>query len=132
MIFYEASRRLADTLAAMAATFSDARPAAVVREISKTYEETVRGTLGDLERRFREKPALGEVTIIVEGASTMPTASDGVSVTVEIPIAVEALREAGLSLKQASAVVAKLTGRGRREVYQDVLKSREDDDSSDD
>jgi 16S rRNA (cytidine1402-2'-O)-methyltransferase len=133
MIFYEASRRLADTLASMASAFGDSRSAAVVREISKTYEETIRGTLGDLERRFRAKPALGEVTIIVEGATSMrPTAIDGAPITVEFPIAVEALREAGLSLKQASAVVARLTGRGRREVYQDALKSREDDESRDD
>ena len=133
MIFYEASRRLADTLAAMASAFGDSRPAAIVREISKTYEETIRGTLTDLEHRFRAKPALGEVTIIVEGATVaIPAASDGAPITVEVPIVVEALRDAGLSLKQASAVVAKLTGRGRREVYQDALKSREDDDSADD
>jgi 16S rRNA (cytidine1402-2'-O)-methyltransferase len=133
MVFYEAARRLADTLAAMIAAFGDSRSAAVVREISKTYEETVRGTLLDLERRFRATPALGEITIVVAGAaSTAATANDGAPITVEVPIAIEALREAGLSLKQASAVVAKLSGRRRREVYQDVLKSREDDDSADD
>jgi 16S rRNA (cytidine1402-2'-O)-methyltransferase len=133
MVFYEAARRLADTLAAMTTAFGDTRSAAVVREISKTYEETVRGTLLDLERRFRATPALGEITIVVAGAaSTAATANDGAPITVEVPIAIEALREAGLSLKQASAVVAKLSGRRRREVYQDVLKSREDDDSADD
>jgi 16S rRNA (cytidine1402-2'-O)-methyltransferase len=134
MVFYEAARRLGDTLAAMIAAFGDSRAAAVVREISKTYEETVRGTLLDLERRFRETPALGEITIIVAGAvSTAAAASDDAApITVEVPVAIEALREAGLSLKQASAVVAKLSGRRRREVYQDVLKSREDDDSADD
>lgn len=134
MVFYEAARRLADTLAAMIAAFGDSRSAAVVREISKTYEETVRGTLSDLERRFRATAALGEITIVVAGvASKADAASDGAApITVEIPIAIEALREAGLSLKQASAVVAKLSGRRRREVYQDVLKSREDDDSADD
>jgi 16S rRNA (cytidine1402-2'-O)-methyltransferase len=133
MVFYEAARRLADTIAAMIAAFGDSRSAAVVREISKTYEETVRGTLQELERRFRATPALGEITIIVAGAeSATATASDGAPIVVEVPVAVEALREAGLSLKQASAVVAKLSGRARREVYQDVLKSREDDDSTDD
>ena len=133
MVFYEAARRLADTIAAMIAAFGDSRSAAVVREISKTYEETVRGTLLDLERRFRATPALGEITIIVAGAENATAAvSDGAPITIEVPIAVEALREAGLSLKQASAVVAKLSGRARREVYQDVLKSREDDDSTDD
>jgi len=117
----------------MSSAFGDSRAGAVVREISKTYEETVRGTLLDLERRFRATPALGEITIVVAGAASMAaTANDGAPITVEVPIAIEALREAGLSLKQASAVVAKLSGRRRREVYQDVLKSREDDDSADD
>src|SRR5260370_6038907 len=133
MIFYEAARRLADTLAAMATAFGDSRSAAAVREISKTYEETIRGTLADLERRFRATPALGEVTIVVEGAaSAKPHTGDGAPITVEVFFAVETLREAGLTLKQASAVVAKLTGRGRRAVDQDVLKSREDDDCTDD
>jgi len=134
MVFYEAARRLADTLAAMSAAFGESRSAAVVREISKTYEETVRGTLLDLERRFRATPALGEITIIVAGAaSTADVASDRAApFTIKVPLVIEALREAGLSLKQASAVVAKLSGRRRREVYQDVLKLRADDDSTDD
>ena len=68
MVFYEAARRLADTLAAMATALGESRDAAVVSEITKTYERTVRGTLGELERRFRATPALGEITIIVAGA----------------------------------------------------------------
>ncbi len=119
MVFYEAARRLADTLAEMVAAFGASRIAAVVREITKTYEETIRGSLDELAHRFREQPALGEVTIVVEGAPENSTDS-----TVEgTPVTVEILREAGLSLKQASAVLARLTGRGRREVYQAALKS---------
>ena len=68
MVFYEAARRLADTLAEMATAFGESRDAAVVSEITKTYEATARGTLGELERRFRATPALGEITIIVAGA----------------------------------------------------------------
>ena len=127
MVFYEAARRLADTLAEMVAAFGGARIAAVAREITKTYEETIRGSLEELVNRFREHPALGEVTIVVEGApeDSSDSTIDGTPVTVEI------LREAGLSLKQASAVVARLTGKGRREVYQDALKSIAKEDSAD-
>src|SRR5258708_9162009 len=53
MVFYEAARRLADTLGAMIAAFGDSRSAAVVRGISKTYEETGARTVGNRERRFR-------------------------------------------------------------------------------
>ena len=74
------------------------------------------------------------------GVDTKHREGEGILYVVAMPIgnpgditirALEVLREAGLGLKQASAVVARLTGKGRREVYQDALKSR-DDDSSDD
>jgi len=128
IVFYEAARRLADTLAAMATAFGESRDAAVVCEITKTYERTIRGTLGELEQHFRTTPALGEIVIVVTGASQQPDTGDA---AIDVHEALEVLREAGLGLKQASAVVARLTGKGRREVYQDALKSR-DDDSSDD
>jgi 16S rRNA (cytidine1402-2'-O)-methyltransferase len=128
MVFYEAARRLADTLAAMATAFGDSRDAAVVCEITKTYERTIRGTLAELERHFRATPALGEIVLVVAGATQQ---SDAGSVAIDVDDALEVLREAGLGLKQASAVVARLTGKSRREVYQDALKPR-DDDSSDD
>ncbi len=133
MVFYEAARRLADTLGAMAAAFGESRDAAVVCEITKTYEKTIRGKLAELERRFRATPALGEITIVVTGAadaSSVAGGADDGDVTIDVREALEALREAGLGLKQASAVIARLTGLGRREVYQDALKAG-DDDSSD-
>jgi 16S rRNA (cytidine1402-2'-O)-methyltransferase len=133
MVFYEAARRVADTLGAMAAAFGESRDAAAVCEITKTYERTVRGTLGELERRFRATPALGEIVIVVAGApeASKGAGADAGNVTIDLREALDVLREAGLGLKQASAVIARLTGVRRREVYQDALKSR-DDDSSDD
>src|SRR5258708_1170149 len=128
MVFYEASRRVADTLAAMASAFGESRDAPAVCEITKTYERTLRGTLGELQRVFTATPALGEIVIVVAGA---PDKSEAADVAIDVHEALEVLREAGLGLKQASAVVARLTGKQRREVYQDALKAR-DDDSSDD
>jgi len=128
MVFYEAARRLVDTLAAMATAFGESRDAAVVCEITKTYERTIRGTLAELERHFRATPALGEIVIVVAGAPEKPDAG---AIAFDVPDALEALREAGLGLKQASAVVARLTGRARREVYQDAIKSRDEEPSDD-
>src|SRR3984957_1866955 len=128
MVFYEASRRVADTLASMVLAFGESRDAAVVCEITKTYERTLRGTLGELQRVFTATPALGEIVIVVAGA---PDKSGSAHVAIDVHEALEVLREAGLGLKQASAVVARLTGKQRREVYQDALKAR-DDESSDD
>lgn len=128
IVIYEAARRLADTLAQIACCFGPERQAAVAREISKTFEETVRGTVAELAERFQREPALGEVTIVIEGApGTARGAGGDASEAASDSITVEALRDAGLSLKDASAVVARLRGRSRREVYQDALHRAERD-----
>jgi len=120
MIFYEAARRLGETLAEMAEVFGNERSATVVREITKTYEETIRGSLAQLAERFGRDQALGEIVIIVEGAPE----KDGNVSSPAGTLTVEDLIEAGLSLKQASVLIAKLTGASRRDVYQEALKHR--------
>jgi 16S rRNA (cytidine1402-2'-O)-methyltransferase len=124
MIFYQAARRLGETLAEMAEVFGIERNAVVVREITKTYEEVIRGTLSQLAERFGREQALGEIVIIIEGAAeNEATASSSTGA-----LTVEDLIEAGLSLKQASALIAKLTGASRRDVYQEALKHRRETD----
>jgi len=115
MVFFEAARRLGEALSEMAEIFGADREAAIVREVSKIYEETIRGALRDLAASATQLK--GEVTLIVAGAaeSEIP-AAEGAGITVE------ALREAGMGLKQASDLIARLTGRGRREVYQEALR----------
>lgn len=122
MIFYEAARRLGGTLATMALTFGEEREAAVMRETTKTYEETVRGSLGELATRFANTETLGEITIVVAGA-----AASGATARTAQAITVDMLLEEGVSLKQASAIIARLTGRSRREVYQEGLKKRSEE-----
>jgi 16S rRNA (cytidine1402-2'-O)-methyltransferase len=126
IVFYEAARRLTSTLEEMVSTFAADRIAAVVREISKTYEEIARGRLDSLVRRFTDTPALGEVTIVVEGTA------DSAQVQGSPDITLAMLVEAGLSLKQASGVIAQASGRGRREVYQEAVRARGKADESDD
>jgi 16S rRNA (cytidine1402-2'-O)-methyltransferase len=128
IVFFEAARRLEETLDDMAVEFGADRMAAIAREITKTFEETVRGTLGELAQTFKTREALGEVTIVVEGArKSNETAVESQGVT-DPPITVDALRDVGLSLKQASAVVAKLRGLSRREVYQNAIHGRRNRD----
>lgn len=67
MVFYESPFRLSKTLAQMAETMGPERRASVSREISKMFEETVRGTLDDLRKHFEETPPKGEIVIVVEG-----------------------------------------------------------------
>lgn len=67
MIFYESPFRLSKTLAQMAEAMGPERRASVSREISKMFEETVRGTLDELRKHFEETPPKGEIVIVVEG-----------------------------------------------------------------
>ena len=68
MVFYESPHRLLKTLGNFEDTFGPERPAAVVREISKTFEEVQRGPLAELKKYFAEKNKLrGEFVIVVGG-----------------------------------------------------------------
>jgi 16S rRNA (cytidine1402-2'-O)-methyltransferase len=122
IVFYEAARRLAETLKAMAEAFGDDRRAVVVREMTKLYEETIRGTLGELAERFSHDTALGEITIVLEGSRQEQ--GSAIARDLDDAAALEVLRGAGLSLKDASAALAKLTGLKRRDLYQRGLRGR--------
>ena len=67
MIFYESPFRVLKTLTLFAEVFGADRKASISREISKKFEETVRGTLAKLIQHFTEKPPKGEFVIVVAG-----------------------------------------------------------------
>lgn len=69
MIFYESPYRLVKALDEMAEIFGYEREASVSREISKLFEENLRGTLSFLSAHYKEKPPKGEIVIIVAGNS---------------------------------------------------------------
>lgn len=124
MVFFEAARRLQETLRQIAAVFGEDRIAAVVREITKTHEQTVRGTLAQLADRFSRQQPLGEITLVVAGVGAAAEPPGETAPALDETRTVEVLCEAGLSLKQAAAAVAKLTGRSRREIYQNAIRAR--------
>jgi 16S rRNA (cytidine1402-2'-O)-methyltransferase len=67
MVFYESPYRLVKTLDELATHFSPGREACVSREISKIFEENIRGTLLFLSEYYTNKPPKGEIVIIVSG-----------------------------------------------------------------
>ena len=67
MIIYESPFRLQKTLEQLAEYLGSERLASVSREISKVHEETRRGSLAELVQSFKERPAKGEIVIIVDG-----------------------------------------------------------------
>jgi 16S rRNA (cytidine1402-2'-O)-methyltransferase len=115
LVFYESGPRLGATLAALAARLGD-REAAVAREISKTFEETVTGTLPTLAARYADAPPKGEIVIII--APPIET-----KVTASQDDADALLREAleRLPVAKAATEVANMTGLPRRDLYARAL-----------
>ena len=115
LILYESGPRLAAALQALHEGLGD-REAAVVREISKKFEETVTGTLSELAARYAEAPPKGEIVIVVGPPGEAEAAGED-----EIE---EALREAmtRLSPSRAAAEVAAALGLPRRDVYERAQK----------
>jgi 16S rRNA (cytidine1402-2'-O)-methyltransferase len=68
MIFYESPYRVIKTLELFETVFGPDRPVSVSREISKLYEQTIRGTLAEAAAYFRAKEPKGEFVIVVAGA----------------------------------------------------------------
>jgi 16S rRNA (cytidine1402-2'-O)-methyltransferase len=120
MVFFEAPRRTAAALAAMAEAWGAERRAAVCRELTKTHEEVRRGTLAELAA-WAEAGVRGEVTLVVAGA---PTGAVGARLTeAELVARVADLEADGLSRRDAIAVVARVTGARRRDVYDAVHRA---------
>ena len=110
LVLYETGPRLAESLADLAAGLG-ARPAAVCRELTKTYEEIRRGPLDALAAHYDEAGApKGEIVLVVSGP-TEEAASDA-----DVEAALRRALET-LSLKDAASAVAAATGRPRREIY---------------
>ncbi len=67
MVFYESPYKLLKTLNDFVDYFGADRPISVSRELSKLYEETVRGTADEVLRHYSEKPPKGEIVVVVGG-----------------------------------------------------------------
>ena len=119
MVFFESPRRTAATLAAMAEAFGVDRRGAVARELTKTHEEIVRGTLAELAAWAADGDVLGEVVLVVAGAE--PAAVTAESLVEQVL----ARAAAGERLKDAAKELARAhPGVGASELYDLALKRR--------
>lgn len=117
LIFYESGPRLAATLTALFQTLGN-REAAVAREISKAYEETVTGTLESLADRYADTPPKGEIVIIVAppSESRLAPASDADAMLTEALLRLPAAK--------AAAEVSKATGLPRAVLYDRAVQMK--------
>ena len=117
LVFFEAPRRVADTLADLAAVLG-ARRAAMARELTKMFETVKRGTLPELAAALAAgDPPRGEIVLLVEPPADDALALDPATLDDRIRAALRTL-----SVKDAASVVAGETGQPRREVYARAIK----------
>ncbi len=117
MVLFEAPHRLAESLADALAVFGADRSAAICREMTKTYEEVVRGSLEELLQWSMSKEILGEITLVIAGSaagSEITSAADAVS-------RVKDYEAAGMDRKEAIATVADESGLPKKIVYAAVV-----------
>ena len=121
MVFFEAPHRLASALEALAATFGADRPAAVCRELTKTYEEVRRGPLSELVQ-WAAGGVRGEITVVVGGFDAGTTS---VLDAADLAGLVRDAEEAGMSRKEAIVAVAVQTRTARRDVFDAVVAHKQ-------
>ncbi|MCW2540899.1 MAG: rRNA ((1402)-2-O)-methyltransferase [Frankiales bacterium] len=119
MVFFESPHRLADSLGDLAAVFGPERRAVVCRELTKTYEEVVRGTLAEL-LAWSAGEVRGEITLVVAG---LPAGAAGLE-PVELAALVAERELAGQSRKDAIAEVANNAGVPKRTVFDAVVTNK--------
>jgi 16S rRNA (cytidine1402-2'-O)-methyltransferase len=117
MVFFEAPHRLSESIKDAVNVFGEERLGAICREMTKRYEETIRGTLSELSSWAQSNEILGEITIVIAGAVT-----DSASLTAADMVArVREFEAAGMDRKSAIATVADEFGIAKRLVYAAVV-----------
>ena len=113
-VMYEAPSRIKKTLSEMREILGEAR-IVVAREVTKLYEEILRGAIPDMERAFSEKEPLGEITLVVRSEKEgMPAG--------EVLGEVKRLLDAGVPWKDAVKAAALESGLPKSHVYKEALK----------
>lgn len=121
LIFYESPHRIVDSLVDMAAVFGEDRSAVMARELTKTYETFLTGSLVEIQARVAADPnqQKGEIVVMVQGADAAETSADEAEQE-----RVLKLLMGELPLKQAAALTAKITGGQKNALYQKALEMK--------
>jgi 16S rRNA (cytidine1402-2'-O)-methyltransferase len=113
LVIFEAPHRITETIEALGRAFGSDRQGAICREITKTYEEVVRGTLAELLQWTLSKEMLGEFTVVIAG---FDTSSQELS-DEEIAAIVHRNESSGITRKEAISMTAKELHIPKRKVF---------------
>ncbi|HLQ20259.1 MAG TPA: SAM-dependent methyltransferase, partial [Tabrizicola sp.] len=114
LVLYESPKRLAALLAEMATQLGGARQAVVCRELTKRFEEVLRGPLSELAETVAAREIKGEVVVLVDRAAPAEPTEDSIGVALE-----RALQT--MSVKDAATFVSQTLGVSRKIVYKIAL-----------
>lgn len=113
IVLYEAPHRLQRTFADLADALGPDRPIAVARELTKMYEQVVRGSIAEAIAHFDSTEPRGEFVIVIEGKADDGEPPDDQQIEAQLV----ALRSSGLSTRDAVASVVAKTGESKRRIY---------------
>ena len=123
LAFYESPHRIADSLRDMCAIFGQEREAVLARELSKSFETFLCGTLAELVAKVASDPnqSRGEIVVLIRGAREV-VLQEGISDQAQTILKV-LLQE--LPVKQAASIAAKLSGEKKNRLYQWALDNKD-------
>lgn len=125
ILLYEAPHRLKETVKALAEAFGGSRQVVLARELTKRYEEILRGTLEDAVSWVESNEIRGEFCIVIAGNEEVEEAIENWWKDISIHTHVEMVMEKeSVSSKEAIKIVARDRGMSKRDVYQEYHVNR--------
>lgn len=116
LVFYESPRRINRLLGELADALGHEREAALCRELTKRFEEVLRGSLGELAERLAGVELRGEVVVLVDRGQPQKASAADLETSLRDALA------GGARVKEAAAQVAAELGLPKRDVYQTALR----------
>lgn len=119
LVFYEAPHRILACFASLIKVFGEQRPACLLRELTKQYEQVIRGTLLEIQQQINAPQAVlkGEMVIVLAGAEEQSTEQQRLHEAVQMA---EILSEV-VSTKQAAALAARICQVRKNPIYQALI-----------
>ena len=123
IVCYEAPHRVKETLSEAREVLGN-RQAALAREITKLYEQFIRGTLAEISAELQGSEPRGEMTLVIAGASKEEnlTLQNNSSINDQLE---QLMKDAGLSRNDAMKQLARIRGVSKKEIYSLLLKEKE-------
>ena len=123
IVCYEAPHRIKETLSEAREVLGN-RQASLAREITKLYEQFMRGTLAEISAQLQGSEPRGEMTLVIAGASKEEnlTLQNNSSINDQLE---QLMKDTGLSRNDAMKQLARIRGVSKKEIYSLLLKEKE-------